>query len=71
MEKVLAAWNEKKVAANNSIEKKENVEEESLRDSHGGHKQGGYGSRDGNKSQSLCLAQTLGGENDHAKVPKV
>jgi hypothetical protein len=70
-ENVLAAWKEKKGAANKGTGKKEKKMEERCRGSHGGRKKGGYGGEGGGKQQSLRLAQTWGGENDNAKVPKL
>jgi hypothetical protein len=67
----LAAWKEKKVAANKGIATKEKEKEERRRGSYGSRKQGSYGGGRGGKQQSLRLAQTLGGENDNAKVPMV
>jgi len=66
-EKVLAAWKEKKVAANKGIATKEKEKEERRRGSCGSRKQGGYRAGGGGKQQSLRLAQTLGGENDNAR----
>jgi len=70
-EKVLAAWKEKKVAVNKGTEKQEKEKEERCRGFSGSRKKGGYRGGGGGKQQSLHLAQTLGGENNNAKVLKV
>jgi len=70
-EKVLVAWKVKKATSNKGTEQNEKGKHERRRGSHSGHKKGGYGGRGWGKPQSLHLAQTSGGENDNAKVPKV
>jgi hypothetical protein len=70
-ENILAAWKEKNGAANKDTGKKEKKMEERRRGSHGGRKKCGSGGRGGGKQQSLRLAQTWGGENENAKVPKL
>jgi len=52
-------------------EKKEKEKEERCRGCCGGYKKGSYRGRGEGNQKSLSLAQTLGGENDNAMVPKV
>ena len=70
-EKVMAAWQAKKAATKEATEMKEKANKEGCRGSHGSHKKEGYTGGGGGKQQSIRLAQTLGGENDNAKVPEL